>query len=671
MKKLINYSNGLGSLFFFLILGLTTELYSQNSISLLNFHSVSPTGLPYNVVIDSNSFTGFELSIGDTIGIFDDTLCVGISVIEQSFLEGNGLNIIAWEGDSEYDLPGFIPGHIIRIAILSRYFYEPQIFEPNLNFVVGNGSFGAGSYSSVNLDMEIFDIPILDISPTILMFDATPVNSINNQLLELSNVGDRNLVINSIFSNNTAFYTETTSEMVIFPGDSISIQVNFGPASQGYYFGGISINYNNPDNSPKTIEISGVATQDLHPVMSGYSNSIYMGEFVMGDTAHFSWTVQNTGNDTLNVWDIYADDYHFIIEQNEFNLEPGSLVSIPIRFIPDGRGIFSTNVNFLHNAPNVNQNWINISAIGFDGHFETVVPTGLPYTIVVDSALVDYQGLNYGEEIGVFDDSICVGIGVKGLTETIQITAWEEDTYYNLPGFSIGDSITFKFWGERYDENREAGLIAYYTTGNGLFGYQPLSIVNLSGVTGFSPSILTSSNELTFEPTIINQYSLNELIITNNGNTALHINDIQFNSSNFYSNQNSLTISPDSSQNIVIFFQPSDAIYYSESMQIFFNNPLTSPNVISLNGMGLPGLQSQLELSPLFLQFEPTIVGDSLISEFVISNEGNTTLSGQFNNKFITRFSDGVFTCINQPRIYDCYSGNISTIIQRINYWND
>ena len=106
----------------------------------------------------------------------------------------------------------------------------------------------------------------------------------------------------------------------------------------------------------------------------------------------------------------------------------------------------------------------------------------LPYTIIVDSILVDFQELNYGEEIGVFSDSLCVGIGIKGVAGNIQIISWEEDENYGLQGFSTGDSITFKFWGERYDENREADLFTSFTIGNGLFGFQPMTVVDFDRV---------------------------------------------------------------------------------------------------------------------------------------------------------------------------------------------
>ncbi|MFQ6678511.1 MAG: choice-of-anchor D domain-containing protein [Fidelibacterota bacterium] len=354
---------------------------------------------------------------------------------------------------------------------------------------------------------------------------------------------------------------------------------------------------------------------------------MYLGEMAHGDTIKADWFVQNTGNDTLDVWDIYSNDYHFSVGLNTFSLEPGGLISIPVEFVPDGKGLYSTTMYFSHNAPNVTQNWIDLYGIGYDGYFKTVQPTGLPYTIIIDSIMVDHLELNYGEEIGVFADSLCVGVGVKGLLEKIQMVAWQKDEGFNLPGFSIDDSISYKFWGYRYDDNREVDLISTYDAGNGLFGYEPLSVVSLSGSTGLFSSIKTSDDKIVFGTSPINNDKSQEIVISNEGNATLNIHDIRFSSGVFFTNQSAFSISPDSSKLLQVFFQPIEAEYYTESMTIHYNDPVNSPLKINLEGLGLPLHQSQLKLPSPNLTFDPTIVGGSLTLDLYIINDGNSPLS--------------------------------------------
>jgi len=588
------------------------------------YSHVIPTGLPYNIIVESVMINDLPLLLGDQIGIFDDTLCVGSYTILDTSMN---INIVTWEGDTEYNLPGFSNGNMTFFKIFSRLYGEGESFIPDVAFSLGNGTFGDGTYSVVALEVNTNDLPELSLNTNSIHYDPTPVWTVATDSLVFQNIGTRNLTIFDILVSNTVFNIDFSEQLVINPGENFSIPVTFNPSEIGYFSDEISIIYNDAENSPYIVEITGVATQELQPEMSGFSDAIHLNEIVIGDTAGIEWAVQNTGNDTLNVWDIYISDYHFSIDLNAFTLAPGGFISIPIEFIPDSRGLFSTNLYFSHNAPNVNQNWIELTGIGFDGHFQPVEPTGLPYTIIVDSILVDFQELNYGEEIGVFSDSLCVGIGIKGVAGNIQIISWEEEENYGLQGFSTGDSITFKFWGERYDENREADLFTSFTIGNGLFGFQPMTVVDLTGSTGYFPEIESSENELFFNPTVINNESTKEIIFSNNGNTNLYINGLQFSSPIFNTSQTSFIILPDTSVSLLINFQPIESIFYSETLLIESNDYLNNPIEVYLEGMGLPELQSYLRLASTSLNFEPTIIGDTLISEIIVFNDGNTDLS--------------------------------------------
>ena len=44
-----------------------------------------------------------------------------------------------------------------------------------------------------------------------------------------------------------------------------------------------------------------------------------------------------------------------------------------------------------------------MSGYGYEDHFYSVAPTGLPYTIVVDSITVDEAPLSIGDQVAVFE----------------------------------------------------------------------------------------------------------------------------------------------------------------------------------------------------------------------------------------------------------------------------
>lgn len=111
-------------------------------------------------------------------------------------------------------------------------------------------------------------------------------------------------------------------------------------------------------------------------------------------------------------------------------------------------------------------------------HFIPVDTTGLPYIIVVDDVEIG-TGSGVACEIGVFDDTLCVGAGIYDGINNAQITAWEGAPSLGLAGFTSGDSMTFKIWVEIDEEYQEVTGFAEYEQGDGTFGYGSYSVVIL------------------------------------------------------------------------------------------------------------------------------------------------------------------------------------------------
>ncbi|SVD67576.1 uncharacterized protein METZ01_LOCUS420430, partial [marine metagenome] len=56
----------------------------------------------------------------------------------------------------------------------------------------------------------------------------------------------------------------------------------------------------------------------------------------------------------------------------------------------------------------------SVNGTGFEGFFNVMEPTGLPYTVVVDSLIGPADSVQAGDEIGIFDGSTPVGVVVVG-----------------------------------------------------------------------------------------------------------------------------------------------------------------------------------------------------------------------------------------------------------------
>ena len=113
-----------------------------------HFQPVPSTGLPYTIVVTNATINGVPIVSGSEIAVFDDTLCVGAVVYQDTF----PVTITAWKASPTYGLPGFITGHSMLFKVYTR---NPlgEWFEGVFGAVyeTGNGFFGEGVYTAVSL----------------------------------------------------------------------------------------------------------------------------------------------------------------------------------------------------------------------------------------------------------------------------------------------------------------------------------------------------------------------------------------------------------------------------------------------------------------------------------------------------------------------------------------
>ncbi len=101
--------------------------------------------------------------------------------------------------------------------------------------------------------------------------------------------------------------------------------------------------------------------------------------------------------------------------------------------------------------------------------------TGIPYAVVVTESQAE---LLAGDEIAVYAGAHCVGAAVFEGRFPFAVAAWEGDDEYELPGFTAGQSITFKVW--RALDNREYAIdTAFASADEALFRGGPISVASL------------------------------------------------------------------------------------------------------------------------------------------------------------------------------------------------
>ncbi|MBC8190838.1 MAG: T9SS type A sorting domain-containing protein [FCB group bacterium] len=113
-------------------------------------------------------------------------------------------------------------------------------------------------------------------------------------------------------------------------------------------------------------------------------------------------------------------------------------------------------------------------------YFTPVESTGVPYIIIITDVNVAGNGLVPGAEIAVFDDSLCVGVGVFDGNFNYQFSAWQSNPSQELAGYLPGAVMGFKVWTLSDGIWQEFEATPVYEAGDGSFGNGVYAVLSLN-----------------------------------------------------------------------------------------------------------------------------------------------------------------------------------------------
>lgn len=190
---------------------------------------------------------------------------------------------------------------------------------------------------------------------------------------------------------------------------------------------------------------------------------------------------------TTGSTEIGYDIIPYILPNGEsYDIAANSSLSIPFDFLNTGQtGTYLYTQHIFTNIPG-NMDIEYEMALTFGQivpsapvHFIATPATGLPYSLVITNAVVDGATISVGDEIAVFDGSLCVGSGIFNGNFNFMVTAWQADPGNSLAGFTPGNTMEFRIYDTSAD--LEAPSDATYEVGDGTFGFGTFSALSLDG----------------------------------------------------------------------------------------------------------------------------------------------------------------------------------------------
>ena len=132
-------------------------------------------------------------------------------------------------------------------------------------------------------------------------------------------------------------------------------------------------------------------------------------------------------------------------------------------------------------------------------HFTPVDPTGRTQPVYINDATLDGTQLQPGDEIGIYDDTLCVGAGkVTSFPMTDPIIVYLEYTPPGgtpLPGAHDGNNMSFKVWDQSEDREEDA-KISEVVSGTPVFAEGAIVSLKLEAPCELTQQITIQPNKL-------------------------------------------------------------------------------------------------------------------------------------------------------------------------------
>ena len=364
----------------------------------------------------------------------------------------------------------------------------------------------------------------LSLDPAVFDFGQVPTGSSQSTQFTVKNFGNQTEQINlAITGAHPGHFLLSTPQLTLAAGDSQSVTVTFKPQSAEEKIAYLEV------STPAQVHHAtllgyGIGVSQLQTSVSSLDKSVLFGDSMLAVLQ-----LENSGSSALSFTaslDFGSGSSGWAEVQNPTgNITPGGSKKVFIRLRGTTAGVDSAEIEISTNEPNSPVHQIplhlKVNQVNEPEHF---VPcySGAPYqpmTIRIIHAERGGEELEAGDEIAVYDGSLCVGTArlhftVGGGTNALGIVSSEDDPATTpIDGFSNGDQISFKVWD--YSEGSEFPVtdVEFVTTGGQPvpappFAGNSMAIARLGMITGIeAPASGALATSFTLEQNYPNPFN--------------------------------------------------------------------------------------------------------------------------------------------------------------------
>jgi hypothetical protein len=434
--------------------------------------------------------------------------------------------------------------------------------------VVSNASNSVSTVALSGMGVQ----PLISVAPGSVSFGNVTVGQTSSQTVTLSNPGTANLNITQAAGLGTGFSLSGLAlPMTLAPGKTAIFTVIFTPASAVSSASNLSL-FSNAPTSPTAIALSGTGLSSVVQLTPS-TTSLNFGSETLNASTTQSVTLTNTGNAAVTISQVNVTGSGFSLSGAAplVTLSPGQAASFTVAFDPTATGTATGSATVVSNATNA------VPTIALSG-------VGVQPAISVVPGSVSFGSVTVGQT-----NSQPVTLSNPG-TANLNITqAAGPGTGFSLSGLSMPMTIA---------PGKSAAFTVGFTPTSGVSFAGSLTLVSnapasptmvaLSG-SGTAPvlQLTPSTTSLSFGSETLNTSSTQSVTLTNTGNSAVSISQVNVTGTGFSLNGSAplLTLSPGQTASFGVTFTPTVAGSATGTASVV-STATNSPVAISLSGSG-------------------------------------------------------------------------------------
>ncbi len=335
----------------------------------------------------------------------------------------------------------------------------------------------------------------------------------------------------------------------------------------------------------------------LGPNINLSTTSLNFGRVPLLDSTDQSLTINNIGNQDLNIQSINFDTTYFsVVGNSTFTIPAGQSQTVNVRFNSVVKGTYNNTMTIISNDYDESSATVNLTVVAYPVN---ELHTGSLSVYSGDYTRLDFTMNNMEPLTGIQFD-LTLPDPMTFVPDSMFLTGRKDDHTISANMISSNTLRVVVYSGDNKSFSGNDGLIlqlGFNIEGTG--GYYDLNINNVvlgdtnamnaisasyNGSLQIAAADIYANTSLNFGNVSILDSSSQNIVINNYGNDTLKITSAQSINSSFRTWQSfPLNVLPYQSQTISVVFSNSTEGNYSGTMHLFSNDPDESPYSISLS----------------------------------------------------------------------------------------